>query len=243
MGWRWIIHALVTFALKEAITHFNLDDISEQARCACSELQNTDEFQAADSFRRRIFLSVDYLRSDGLTIPFSEIGMIFGASKATVLKHDQRELNERQKVGRPLCVEAGTWQQRKTMIRERFENHCPITTDDALDFLGMHFGLHLLPNTLRRKVSLDHELMMITGVPLEKERLACAPEEIAAYFELLDRNVAGIPAAHKCSSDIVKTDSFLWEGSSRNSEWSTDGVKAFFCPENGRRQVFPATVG
>jgi hypothetical protein len=131
----------------------------------------------------------------GLAIPFSEIEMIFGVSKVTVLKRYQRELSERQKVGRRLCTDSETWQQLKTVILERSEGLCPMTTEDAIDLLSMSFGLRLLPDTLRTKVSLDHELRRITGVPLEKERLACDPEEIAAYFELFDRNVAGIPAA------------------------------------------------
>jgi hypothetical protein len=74
----------VRFAPKEAAKRFNLAEVSEHARCAFSELYNTDEFQAADSFRRQIFLSVDYLRSDRLTIPLSGIGTIFGVSKSTI---------------------------------------------------------------------------------------------------------------------------------------------------------------
>jgi hypothetical protein len=42
---------------------------------------------------------------------------------------------------------------------------------------------------------------MIIGVPWEKERLACHPDEIRAYFELLDHNVTGIPAAFSFNLD------------------------------------------
>jgi hypothetical protein len=61
--------------------------------------------------------------------------------------------------------------------------------------LSAQFDLHLLPNALRKKIRVDGELRMIRGIPMEKEHLECDPEEIRAYFELLARNVSGVPAA------------------------------------------------
>jgi hypothetical protein len=135
------------------------------------------------------------LHSDGLTIPFSEIGTIFGVSKATVIKHSQRSLSERQRIGRAFSVDGVVWQQFKELVFQRFENQCAMTSNDALDFFSAQFDVHLLPNTLWKKISVDHELPVVRGVPMEKERLECDLDEIRAHFELLDRNVTGAPAA------------------------------------------------
>jgi hypothetical protein len=70
-----------------------------------------------------------------------------------------------------------------------------MTTKDALDFLSAQLDLHLLPNTLRKKIGVDRELQIIRGISMEKEGVECGSEAIRAYFELLTRNVSGVPAA------------------------------------------------
>jgi hypothetical protein len=55
--------------------------------------------------------------------------------------------------------------------------------------------LHLLPDTLRKKIHGDHELWMIQGVPIEKKRLECDTAETRSYFEILNKNITGVPSA------------------------------------------------
>jgi hypothetical protein len=59
---------------------------------------NLDDFQAAELLRRHIFVAFGILRSDRLTVTFSEIKMIFEVSKSTAFAHYQRELTDRQRV-------------------------------------------------------------------------------------------------------------------------------------------------
>jgi hypothetical protein len=68
-----------------------------------------------------------------------------------LLTHYRRELTARQNVGRPLSVDVHTWQFLNETIAQRYEEHCPMTTDDALDFLAHEFGLHLLPIRFGRR--------------------------------------------------------------------------------------------
>jgi hypothetical protein len=65
----------------------HLDELSEEAFNTFPELYHKDEFQMADDFRHQICLAAHCIHRDGLTIPFSEIGQIFGALKATIMEH------------------------------------------------------------------------------------------------------------------------------------------------------------
>jgi hypothetical protein len=118
--------------LKEAITQFHLDEVDDEVHNLFTELYNTDEFQRADSFRDQIFLAVEYLRSEEVSIPFSAIGTLFGVSKATIAEQYQRALVTRQRVGRPLCLDEGSWNQFRRFVMERFADRCPVTTEDGL---------------------------------------------------------------------------------------------------------------
>jgi hypothetical protein len=46
----------------------------------------------------------------------SDIGKLFGASKATITKYYQRSRTERQAVGRPLCMDRVAWDDLHELI-------------------------------------------------------------------------------------------------------------------------------
>jgi hypothetical protein len=58
------------------------------------QLYHTDEFQQTSSFREQIYLAVDYVRTDGVSISFGEIAILFGVAKGAIVRRYQR-----QKVG------------------------------------------------------------------------------------------------------------------------------------------------
>jgi hypothetical protein len=155
--------------MKEVLRVFNIEDVSEETHGTFTELSHTDEFRNTDCFGRQVLPAIEYVQY--LSIPFSDIGMI--------VKHDRCARR-----GRPSCMDEVTWQHLQEIVVQHFELQCPITTGDVLDSLSVPFDLHLLPNTLGKKVHQDRELPMITGIPREKERLECDFEEIRVSFEL-----------------------------------------------------------
>jgi hypothetical protein len=56
---------IINQSLKELIKEFHLDEVHN----LFTELDPTDAFQAADSFRRQLIVPVEYLHNDGITIP------------------------------------------------------------------------------------------------------------------------------------------------------------------------------
>jgi hypothetical protein len=178
--------------LKELIKEFHLDEVHN----LFTELDRTDAFEAVDSFRQQVIVSVKYVQHDGITIPEIDIVTLIDVSKATIAEHYQRLLTERKAVGRLLCVHGVAWDGLRRFILQRFAKHCSVTTEDALAFLAERLGLHLLPDTLGKKVGGDHELRMIQGVPTENKQLECDTIETRSYFEILNKE------HHWCSRSI-----------------------------------------
>jgi hypothetical protein len=59
--------------VKILIASFNRDKRSEQTSVAFTVLYHADEFHKASSFQEQLFATVGYIRTDALTVPFSEI--------------------------------------------------------------------------------------------------------------------------------------------------------------------------
>jgi hypothetical protein len=182
---------IINQSLKELIQEFHLDEVHN----LFTELDRTDAFEEADSFRRQVIVPVDNLHIDGITIPEIDIATFIAVSKATIAEQYHRSLTEQQAVGRLLCIHGVAWDDVRRFIVQRFAEHCSVTTKDALAFLAKRLGLHLLPDTLRKKIRGDHELWMIQGVPIEKKRLECDTTETRSYFEILNKNITGVPSA------------------------------------------------
>jgi hypothetical protein len=73
-----------------------------------AELSQTDEFQPPSSFHEQLYLTVDYMCTDGLTIPCSKIAIIFGLSKRTIVQHYGQLFAQRQKGWLALSIELDT---------------------------------------------------------------------------------------------------------------------------------------
>jgi hypothetical protein len=129
---------IITHPLKRPVALFLIDAVSEGAHNASIELYQSEQFQAADAFRRQFFLAVDSMRSDGLMIQFTEVGIIFSASKPMIAKHYQRAQTERQKVRRRVYVDEMIWQHLREFAFQSFQEHCPLRTKDVLAFLAQY---------------------------------------------------------------------------------------------------------
>jgi hypothetical protein len=98
-----------SYSPRSAISSFNLEEMSERPHIAFTELYHTDKFQQTLSFREHIYLMVDYMRTDGLSILFRELVIIFGVSKETIVEHYQPSLVQHQKAGQLLFTEGDAW--------------------------------------------------------------------------------------------------------------------------------------
>jgi hypothetical protein len=91
---------IVNQSLKELFKELHLDEVHN----LFTELDRTDAFEAVDSFRQQVIVSVKYVQHEGITIPEIDIVTLTEVSKATIAEHYQRSLTERKAVGRLLCV-------------------------------------------------------------------------------------------------------------------------------------------
>jgi hypothetical protein len=64
----------IDHSLKGPIKEFHLNEVTGEVRSLLTKLYHTDECRAGDSFGRRVVIVVECLRSDRITIAFSDIG-------------------------------------------------------------------------------------------------------------------------------------------------------------------------
>jgi hypothetical protein len=73
--------------LKELTKELHRDEVTDEVRTLFTELDHTEKFQAAYLLRLQIVITVEYLRSDGITIAFGDIGTLLEISKRIIAKH------------------------------------------------------------------------------------------------------------------------------------------------------------
>jgi hypothetical protein len=100
------------YPMQLPVQEFRLDDMIQEADIAFCELDNSPEFQGVSCFREQVSLAVDYMRSDGFLIHFSQIVVIFGVSKGIIIHYyqqSQQSQTERRAVGMPLVLDGTNW--------------------------------------------------------------------------------------------------------------------------------------
>jgi hypothetical protein len=129
--------------LKPAIHEFNAEGVSPEAFHAFSDLLETEAFHNVTTFRKQVALAVEHLRPDGLSIPYSQIGKIFGISKGAVTPHYQRYRCERRRDGRTSSINGDGWEQVRAFVYERFTQVNPVTTEELVDSLSGTCGVYI----------------------------------------------------------------------------------------------------
>jgi hypothetical protein len=77
--------------MKEASAQFHVAKMNKNAHSAFTELYDTEEFQATDSFQRQMFLGVAYIDSDGLMVPFNKIECQKSLLRSTINERGRRD--------------------------------------------------------------------------------------------------------------------------------------------------------
>ena len=75
--------------------------------------------------------------------------------------------------------------KKKELVQWVFDSHkmkYPATYQKIHDFIDDRFGKDLCLDTIRHIIASIDELKVVTGIPMENERIFCSPEKIDQYF-------------------------------------------------------------
>jgi hypothetical protein len=117
--------------VRPSVQEFRLDDISHEVRLALCDLYKSTEFQGASCLREQVSFTLDCLRSDGLSISFSQIAVIFGGFEGTLIQHYQWSQTERRTMGRPMALNKTNWNHPRQFMTKRLATSSPPTTEDS----------------------------------------------------------------------------------------------------------------
>jgi hypothetical protein len=182
-----------TIPRRPPLTEFKTSQVSDETLGLFTALKETAEWKAADTYRQQVYVAiVDLCHKHHCSQ--AEIARLFDKNRGTILKTFEKCLVETHLNGRPKVLDDSQKKRLFHFIRERFEEKRPPTYDDLQDFCADKLQVNILPNTLRRICQESPHCRPITGVPMEKERVACDPAEVDKFYEALSRVLANTPS-------------------------------------------------
>jgi hypothetical protein len=182
------------FPRKPPQTQFNTRAVSARTAGLFCALTAKPEWIEAESYRQQVHVAIVDLCHKG-HCPQTEVARLFGKNRGTIQRTFEKSLEDPRSIGRPTLLDDSKRERLFAFVRERFASAHPATYEDLLDFCDDKLEVNLLPNTLRHIVLDSKEVRVITGVPMEKERVACDPAEVDRFYEAITRAIANTPAS------------------------------------------------
>jgi hypothetical protein len=183
-----------SFPRKPVLTQFNMDGVSERTAALFSTLTTKREWTDAATYREQVHVAVTDLCHTN-HCPLTEVARLFGKNRGTIQRTFEKSLGDPQSFGRPTILDSSMKRRLFAFVRERYESKHPATYDDLLDFCSDTLEVNILPNTLRHMISESSEVRVVTGVPMEKERVACDPAEVDKFYRAIARAICDAPAS------------------------------------------------
>ena len=163
-----------------------------------NSLVDTEQWNRSKSEREQVLFALTSCKENGYPVSQYELARFFGIERSTVQYHIERSFNTFENIprpfGRPSLLEDQEKAQLIAWISDTFNNRYPATYQTIREFIDDRFGKQISLDTIRHIVHQAEELKVVTGVPMENERVFCNPQRIDKYFEELESALEfGIP--------------------------------------------------
>jgi hypothetical protein len=170
---------------------------------------NTEEFQSATTFREQVVILVKTFHSNEKLpeLNFRELANMMNINNAESLRH-QWELHRKgtHLDGRAPIIDTKTHEYIRQVVEERFENRDSIALHELSDLLFEEKQVSISYDTLRRYLDRSTDLKIVSGVPMEAERVQNHDAEILRWYEELNNELKGVPRPVVFNSDETGCD-------------------------------------
>ena len=171
---------------------------NDEARRILSSFIGSDQWNRAKSEREQVILAQQICNDEGVYISQYDIAQFFGIERSSVqyhIKQGMDMLNQEMKpIGRPSLLTAEERMSLVRWIKETYRKKYPATYQTVADYISDQFHKDICLDTIRHMISGIEELKVVTGHPMENERIFCQPEKIDQYFDQLEEILKfGIP--------------------------------------------------
>jgi hypothetical protein len=167
--------------LRPVITQFNLDGLGEDyAKIAIGAI-STEEFRSAKTMREQIgILGTSKILSK------TKIAKLLGVNRSTITKQLRRYTATVRGVGRPPVFTDTEQMLLENFICERFDQGIPVDYHEIWTFVHTVFGKDVLIDMLRHFIRSCGCFKAITGIPMDRERVAADPSAIDYFYNELE---------------------------------------------------------
>jgi hypothetical protein len=168
--------------------------LSEDKRLALLSILTHTDFEECPNFRSQIAFVRDALEQNGrVDITHRELGGVFGCHHHSIQKQLQKIAGTVKANGRPNLLSPEARQRIVQMVTKAYGWNEPVTIDEILDELETKFNISLSSDTLWHIIQRMPEIKVVTGIPMEKERIMVRLEVLQDYAKRLKAMIEGIP--------------------------------------------------
>jgi CRP-like cAMP-binding protein len=175
--------------------------VDEEALSAITSEERFQEIRdalvQARTWREQIGICLSEFRASWPLVPFAKIGDVFGVTRGTISNQMERFMEqggEKGKIGRPPLLSRVQREEVFEEIQKGYQKGKPLTMGQILDHIAREHEVLIDRTTLLHIMSEDGRIKPCIANPMEDKRLAVTVEQIAEYFEVLERSVQGKPA-------------------------------------------------
>ena len=151
-----------------------------------NSLLETDGWNNAKSEREQVLFALDSCKENGFSVSQYELARFFGIERPTVQYHINHPFFSFENIPRPVGrIPLLSEDERIHLIQWIAKTHelrHPATYQVISEFIQDQFGKRLCLDTIRHMVYSMEELKVVTGKPMESDRIFCDSQKIDQYF-------------------------------------------------------------
>jgi hypothetical protein len=159
-----------------------------------ASLLASTEWNLAVTLRDQIALAVRALHFSSARLSFGQLGRLFNKNKGVIYRMYEKSLTEMKPRGRPPALQPDQLEAVQRFIAERWADGTPLTFDAIAHFIDRDLRVVLPIDAVRHLVYNIPGVKVVTGKPMERQRLEVSPEELIEFYDRLRTVMTGLPA-------------------------------------------------
>jgi hypothetical protein len=185
------------------LEQFPVEFVPEYLRLDSDNLILQPEFHDVTTMQDQVGLACCFLRDPGREkrVSFGNIATFFQIGKGSVVNYRDRHQSQVRLPHRTRLLPAEAFYYIRETVSSYFEVKTPISYRMLVDRIQQHFGISLRPDTLRHICRTVPGVKSVTGINMERERVQCNQESVAAFSDGFEAICEDITAAFVWSMD------------------------------------------
>lgn len=169
---------------------YPMNVVKKEVRGILTRIIETGQWCRSNSEREQVVFIDKYCAEHGINVSQYDIAEFMGISRTSVQYHLQRGFDElncsNNVIGRPSILSEEERERLMDYVTSTYNEKYPATYQNIADFIHDQFFKKVTLDTIRHIVQSMDALKVVTGIPMENDRIFCDSKKIDDYFNKLE---------------------------------------------------------